>query len=159
MAVADGETITVVKDMGLVSAVFDERTLSVLPGDLAIGHTRYSTHGSSNWSNAQPAYRPVGRAGFALGHNGNLTNTEALAERSGMLPGLVTSDSDLVAELLEHVGEHHGDESLVFHNQDARSLGPRLGLAFHPWARALSCMPGGSPLGSDALENRATRVK
>ncbi|HLN17502.1 MAG TPA: amidophosphoribosyltransferase [Acidimicrobiales bacterium] len=100
MAVADGETITVVKDMGLVSAVFDERTLSVLPGDLAIGHTRYSTHGSSNWSNAQPAYRPVGRAGFALGHNGNLTNTEALAERSGMLPGLVTSDSDLVAELL-----------------------------------------------------------
>jgi amidophosphoribosyltransferase len=42
----------------------------------------------------------VGRAGFALGHNGNLTNTAALAEQAGMLPGVVASDSDLVAELL-----------------------------------------------------------
>ena len=75
MAVSDGQTITVVKDMGLVTTVFDERTLSGLPGHLAIGHTRYSTHGSSDWAAAQPVYRPVGRAGFALGHNGNLTNT------------------------------------------------------------------------------------
>ena len=87
MAVSDGETITVVKDMGLVTTVFDERTLSGLHGHLAIGHTRYSTHGSSDWNNAQPAYRPVGRAGFALGHNGNLTETDALIERAGMLPG------------------------------------------------------------------------
>ena len=100
MAVSDGETITVVKDMGLVPTVFDERTLSALPGYLAIGHTRYSTHGSSDWSNAQPVYRPVGRAGFALGHNGNLTNTDALAERAGMLPGLGVTDSDVVAELI-----------------------------------------------------------
>jgi amidophosphoribosyltransferase len=100
MAVSDGETITVVKDMGLVSAVFDERTLSALSGYLAIGHTRYSTHGSSEWSNAQPAYRPVGRAGFALGHNGNLTETDALTERAGMLPGVGVSDSDVVAALL-----------------------------------------------------------
>ncbi len=100
MAVSDGESITVVKDMGLVTAVFDERTLSGLPGHLAIGHTRYSTHGSSDWINAQPVYRPVGRDGFALGHNGNLTNTDVLAKEAGMLPGMVTSDSDLVAELL-----------------------------------------------------------
>jgi len=100
MAVSDGDTITVVKDMGLVSAVFDERTLSILPGHLAVGHTRYSTHGSSNWDNAQPVYRPVARAGFALGHNGNLTNTAELATRAGMLPGMVASDSDVVAELL-----------------------------------------------------------
>ena len=105
MAVSDGETITVVKDMGLVTAVFDERTLSSLPGGLAIGHTRYSTHGSSDWTAAQPVYRPVGRAGFALGHNGNLTNTATLAERAGMLPGMVATDSDVVAELLAH---HHG---------------------------------------------------
>ncbi|MGH9007536.1 MAG: class II glutamine amidotransferase, partial [Acidimicrobiales bacterium] len=100
MAVSDGETITVVKDMGLVATVFDERTLSGLQGHLAIGHTRYSTHGSSDWSNAQPAYRPVGRAGFALGHNGNLTETDALFERAGMLPGMTASDSDVVAGLL-----------------------------------------------------------
>ncbi|MGA2519782.1 MAG: amidophosphoribosyltransferase [Acidimicrobiales bacterium] len=100
MAVSDGEAITVVKDMGLVTTVFDERTVSCLPGHLAIGHTRYSTTGASEWRNAQPVFRPVGRAGFALGHNGNLTNTAQLAEQAGMLPGVVASDSDLVAELL-----------------------------------------------------------
>jgi amidophosphoribosyltransferase len=100
MAVSDGQTITVVKDMGLVSAVFDERTLSGLHGHLAIGHTRYSTHGTSDWNNAQPAYRPVGRAGFALGHNGNLTETDLLIEKAGMLPGMTASDSDVVAALL-----------------------------------------------------------
>jgi amidophosphoribosyltransferase len=100
MAVCDGDTITVVKDMGLVATVFDERTLSGLEGHLAIGHTRYSTHGSSDWANAQPVYRPVGRAGFALGHNGNLTNTAQLGEKVGMLPGSMATDSDVVAELL-----------------------------------------------------------
>lgn len=99
MAVSDHETITVFKDMGLVAAVFDERSLSSLQGDLAIGHTRYSTTGPSTWHNAQPVYRSVGRAGFALGHNGNLTNTNELAADAGML-GVLTSDSDLVAELL-----------------------------------------------------------
>ena len=82
MAVSDGDTVMVVKDMGLVATVFDERTLSGLQGHLAIGHTRYSTHGASDWAGAQPVYRPVGRAGFALGHNGNLTNTPELAETS-----------------------------------------------------------------------------
>ena len=100
MAVSDGTTLTVVKDQGLVVAVFDDRTLAGLEGHLAIGHTRYSTTGSSTWRNAQPAYRGVGDRHFALGHNGNLTNTEALAEEAGMLPGTVSSDTDLVAELL-----------------------------------------------------------
>ncbi|MHB8681486.1 MAG: amidophosphoribosyltransferase [Acidimicrobiales bacterium] len=99
MAVSDGEGITVVKDMGLVTTVFNEHTLACLPGHLAIGHTRYSTTGASTWRNAQPVYRPIG-AGFALGHNGNLTNTGELAERIGMLPGTVASDSDFVAELI-----------------------------------------------------------
>ncbi|HUP71037.1 MAG TPA: amidophosphoribosyltransferase [Acidimicrobiales bacterium] len=100
MAVSDGETITIVKDMGLVTNVFDDRTLAPLKGHLAIGHTRYSTTGSSTWRNAQPVYREPGESGFALGHNGNLTNTEALAAEAGMLPGTVASDSDLVAELI-----------------------------------------------------------
>jgi amidophosphoribosyltransferase len=100
MAVSDGDSITVVKDQGLVSNVFDERTLAGLAGHLAVGHTRYSTTGSSTWRNAQPAYRAVGEAAFALGHNGNLVNTEALAAEAGMLPGTVSSDSDLVAEIL-----------------------------------------------------------
>src|SRR3954468_15299122 len=100
MAVSDGDQLFVVKDMGLVSHVFDERTLAPLQGHLAIGHTRYSTTGSSCWGNAQPVYRALGDAEFALGHNGNLTNTAALAAETGTLPGTITSDSDLVAELL-----------------------------------------------------------
>jgi len=100
MAVSDGETVMVMKDMGLVTTVFDERKLSALRGDVGIGHTRYSTAGQSEWRNAQPVFRDVGRAGFALGHNGNLTNTTALSESAGMLPGVVASDSDLVAEIL-----------------------------------------------------------
>jgi amidophosphoribosyltransferase len=100
IAVADADAVTVVKDMGLVPNVFSERTLAGLPGDIAIGHTRYSTTGSSTWRNAQPVFREASGVHFALGHNGNLTNTEALADEAGMLPGTVTSDSDLIAELL-----------------------------------------------------------
>ncbi len=100
IAVSDGETITVVKDMGLVTQVFDERKIAPLEGHLGIGHVRYSTTGSSTWRNAQPVYRSVGDAGFCLGHNGNLTNTEELADDLGMLPGVLTSDSELVGELL-----------------------------------------------------------
>jgi amidophosphoribosyltransferase len=100
MAVSDGDLLTVVKDQGLVAAVFDDRTLAGLDGHLAIGHCRYSTTGSSTWRNAQPAYRSMGERMFALGHNGNLVNTEALVAEAGMLEGTVTSDSDLIAELI-----------------------------------------------------------
>jgi amidophosphoribosyltransferase len=100
MAVSDGAAVTVVKDQGLVASVFDERTLAGLFGHLAIGHCRYSTTGSSTWRNAQPSYRSAGERHFALGHNGNLTNTEQLATEAGMLPGTITSDTDLVAELV-----------------------------------------------------------
>src|SRR3954454_24735482 len=101
IAVFDGELITVDKDMGLVSNVFNEYKLASLRGHLAIGHTRYSTTGSSTWHNAQPVVRgDVGEAGFALGHNGNLTNTAKLAAEAGMLPGVVSSDSDVIAELV-----------------------------------------------------------
>ena len=100
IATSDGERITVVKDMGLVSNVFNDRILSGLDGHLGIGQTRYSTTGSSSWRNAQPVYRGAAEREFALGHNGNLTNTETLANESGMLPGMIASDSDLIAELV-----------------------------------------------------------
>ena len=57
MAVSDGAEMMVVKDMGLVTNVFNERNLAGLQGHLAIGHTRYSTTGASTWHNAQPVYR------------------------------------------------------------------------------------------------------
>jgi amidophosphoribosyltransferase len=100
MAVSDGGQLLIDKDMGLVSHVFNDYKLAALQGHLAIGHTRYSTTGSSTWRNAQPVYRGTVWGEFALGHNGNLTNTAELAAEAGMLPGIVTSDSDLIAELL-----------------------------------------------------------
>ena len=111
MAVSDGDTVTVVKDMGLVPNVFDDHTLATLRGHLGIGHTRYSTTGSSTWRNAQPAFRSTPEGQFALGHNGNLTNTEALAEEIGMLPGVITSDTDLVAEMIQNEVSRAGQRS------------------------------------------------
>jgi amidophosphoribosyltransferase len=100
MAVSDGTEIVVSKEMGLVTSAFDGRKLAALTGHLALGHVRYSTGGASTWQNAQPVYRSVGDQGFALGHNGNLTNVAELEAEQNMLPGISSSDSDLVAELL-----------------------------------------------------------
>src|SRR5690348_10746215 len=109
IAVSNGTQILVYKDMGLVSQVFDEATLGSLQGHLAIGHTRYSTTGSSVWENAQPTFRATEHGALALGHNGNLTNTAELARlvsaarANGELIGKdrgATSDSDLMTELL-----------------------------------------------------------
>ncbi len=80
IAVSNGSQILVYKDMGLVAQVFDESHLSSLRGHLAIGHTRYSTTGSSVWENAQPTFRSTASGSIALGHNGNLTNTRDLLE-------------------------------------------------------------------------------
>lgn len=98
--------IMVVKDMGLVAQVFNEHMLAALHGHAAIGHTRYSTTGSSVWSNAQPVHRLVthedgSHSQFALAHNGNLTNTPSLLERSAVLPGTLGSDTEVLAELIE----------------------------------------------------------
>jgi len=79
MAVSNGRSIVVYKDMGLVSQVFDEPTLASMRGHLAVGHCRYSTTGSSSWDNAQPTFRPTALGSVALAHNGNLTNTSELA--------------------------------------------------------------------------------
>ena len=101
IAVSDGSGILVYKDMGLVAQVFSEATLATLQGHLGIGHTRYSTTGSNRWENAQPAFKPTSSGGVALGHNGNLTNTRALAAmvKRGNGPKAST-DSDIVAQLL-----------------------------------------------------------
>ncbi|NCD20129.1 MAG: amidophosphoribosyltransferase [Actinobacteria bacterium] len=78
IATSDGSQILVYKDMGLVSQVFDDAALSSLRGRIALGHTRYSTTGTSTWENAQPTLGPTAAGTVALGHNGNLTNTAEL---------------------------------------------------------------------------------
>jgi amidophosphoribosyltransferase len=119
MAVADGRTIVVFKELGLVSQVFDERTLGSLSGHMAVGHTRYSTTGSSTWENAQPSYRTAKLGGgVALAHNGNLTNILELAEELGDerdASGMnATTDSDLITALIaSHPGPTLADAALA----------------------------------------------
>ncbi len=109
IAVSDGSRITAMKDMGLVSQVFDEARLSGLEGHIAIGHTRYSTTGSTVWQNAQPVVRHAGGRTVALGHNGNLTNTAELREE--LLARRVqlrsTSDTEVMAAMI--AGAESGD--------------------------------------------------
>src|SRR5215212_1123061 len=78
IAVSDGGRLTVLREMGLVTQVFSEAKLRGLRGELAIGHTRYSTTGGAKWSNAQPLVHHGSARTIALGHNGNLVNTGAL---------------------------------------------------------------------------------
>ncbi|MGZ8607173.1 MAG: amidophosphoribosyltransferase [Actinomycetota bacterium] len=112
MAVSDGEHLLVFRELGLVSQVFNEATLTTLQGDLGIGHNRYSTTGSTTWENAQPAFKTDGHRSLALGHNGNLVNTLELAERAGR-SGAATTDSDLVATLLSRAkGDGRGAAAL-----------------------------------------------
>lgn len=92
-------TVHLHKEMGLVSQVFNETILNQMPGSLAVGHTRYSTTGSSRVVNAQPAVVETRLGSLALAHNGNLVNTAALREellqRNCNL--LTTTDSELIA--------------------------------------------------------------
>ncbi len=102
IAVRDGEHVTIQRDLGLVSAVFDETSLRTLTGDAAIGHVRYSTTGANKWDNAQPVAQTRGRDIVALGHNGNLTNTGELraeAERAGASL-CASTDSEIIAALI-----------------------------------------------------------
>ncbi|MFT4188613.1 MAG: amidophosphoribosyltransferase [Aeromicrobium sp.] len=120
IAVGNGRQILVYKDMGLVSQVFDESTLESLQGEIAIGHARYSTTGSSVWRNAQPTFRPTASGSVALGHNGNLTNThelvELLAEREGdgrRSRESATSDTAAMASLLASYEDRSIEEAAL----------------------------------------------
>jgi amidophosphoribosyltransferase len=102
IAVSDGGRLTTLRDMGLVTQVFDEQKLRGLRGELAIGHTRYSTTGSSQWGNAQPLVKHGSARTIALGHNGNLTNAAELrAELAelGHRPA-TTADTEVIATLV-----------------------------------------------------------
>jgi amidophosphoribosyltransferase len=102
IAVSDGSTVRMHKDMGLVSQVFDEEILASLPGELAIGHNRYSTSGSSVLRNAQPIYCTSSTGEIAVAHNGNLINARELRhelEEHGERFD-TTADSEVIARLL-----------------------------------------------------------
>ena len=119
IATSDGSRILVYKDMGLVSQVFTESDLATLPGNLAIGHCRYSTTGSSTWVNAQPTLRPTKYGTLALAHNGNLTNTGDLAELVQKLEPSAgrdrgaTTDTEIMTALISLQNEKNVEASAI----------------------------------------------
>ena len=98
IAVSDRGNLTVLREMGLVAHVFDEQQLQALPGEVAIGHTRYSTTGANKWANAQPLIHHGRARTVALGHNGNLVNVEEL--RSELIADGVRLESGLDSEVI-----------------------------------------------------------
>ena len=119
IATSDGSRILVYKDMGLVSQVITESDLAPLPGNLAIGHCRYSTTGSSTWVNAQPTLRPTKYGTLALAHNGNLTNTGDLAELVQKLEPTAgrergaTTDTEIMTALISLQNEKNVEASAM----------------------------------------------
>lgn len=102
IAVSDGDQVRMHKDVGLVSQVFNEDILSTLPGESAVGHTRYSTTGASVLRNAQPIYCQSLVGDIAVAHNGNLINAGKLRtemEQEGE-KFETTSDSEVLARIL-----------------------------------------------------------
>lgn len=102
IAVSDGQQIRLHKEMGLVTQCFDEEVLKKLKGDIAIGHVRYSTTGSSILCNAQPLMASTPDGTVVIGHNGNLVNTTQIREEleAQRIPFETTNDSEVVAKLV-----------------------------------------------------------
>ena len=90
------------RDMGLVSQVFKPENLARLQGDKALGHTRYSTTGSSSTGNEQPIIVDCNRGKIAVAHNGNLTNTAQLRDELEAKGSIfqTTVDSEIILHLL-----------------------------------------------------------
>lgn len=112
IAVGDGETVMVTKDLGLVTQVFDEEALAALQGNMAIGHVRYSTSGSkASWEAAQPHMSAIDDVLLALAHNGTLTNTNKLRARliSDGVHLYSSTDSEVAAKCIGMVTRrtHH----------------------------------------------------
>jgi amidophosphoribosyltransferase len=148
ITVSDGKRLNTVKDVGLVAQVFDDpNRMAALRGDLALGHTRYSTTGSNKLINTQPMVYEHPQIGpIAMGHNGNLTNyrqlrdeleekgvvfdtssdTEVILRLIGQTPG-----PDLKTVLRRSLPRLEGAYSLVFITRDSVA-GVRDQLGFRP---------------------------
>ncbi|MFM8360135.1 MAG: amidophosphoribosyltransferase, partial [Verrucomicrobiota bacterium] len=111
----DGKTFHVHRGMGLVPQVFTGEVLHKLVGPSAIGHTRYSTTGSSNITNAQPLTVDCAKGRIAIGHNGNLTNAAQLREELEARGSIfqTTVDSEIILHLLAQPARGGHESALI----------------------------------------------
>ena len=116
IAVNHKGVLSIHKGMGLVNDVFSEPVLSALKGDMAVGHVRYSTTGSSVLKNAQPLLIEYAKGSICIAHNGNLVNSLELRgylEKSGSI-FQTTTDSELIIHLMARAKSQNLEESLLY---------------------------------------------
>jgi amidophosphoribosyltransferase len=111
IAASDGKALHLEKAMGLVADVFTEARLRKLHGDMAIGHVRYSTAGSSQLKNAQPILAAYRHGSVALAHNGNLVNAAQLKDELEAQGSIFSSSSD--SEVIVHLIARSRSQSLA----------------------------------------------
>jgi len=114
IATSDGQNLHVRTGMGLVAQVFEEGDIRNLPGSIAIGHTRYSTTGSSRLVNAQPIIINGPNGAIAVGHNGNIVNAQELRVSLEAQGEIFTSstDSEVIARLISNAPGHNWEDRL-----------------------------------------------
>lgn len=116
IAVGDGGTVMVRKDLGLVSRVFSNADIEALPGQLAVGHVRYGTAGAKSWEASQPHLSTINEVIVALAHNGTLVNTDDLRRQLIELgvPFNSNSDSEVAVKLIGYFTKetHHLREGI-----------------------------------------------
>ncbi|GAA0179792.1 amidophosphoribosyltransferase [Clostridium sediminicola] len=115
ITVSDGEKLKCVKDMGLVHEALDKETVTSLRGNMAIGHVRYSTTGSSNVKNAQPLLSKYKLGAISIAHNGNLINADVirdLLEDGGVLFH-TSNDSEVILNLIARKVKYGIEEAVV----------------------------------------------
>src|ERR1700736_990758 len=111
---SDGRELYLEKAMGLVADIFQPEVLARLPGDAALGHTRYSTAGDTSLTNAQPIVIDCNKGKLALAHNGNLTNAAKLRrnlEHRGSI-FQTTSDTEVIVHLVARSSAHNLEGAL-----------------------------------------------
>lgn len=112
---SDGRELHSHKGMGLVGDVFDDASLNKLKGDIAIGHVRYSTTGSSLLKNAQPLVVEYARGAIALGHNGNLVNAKILRDELEAYGSIfqTTVDSEIILHRLARCNSSSFQDNII----------------------------------------------
>lgn len=115
ISVSSGRDIIVYKDMGLVNQVFDEKILSILKGEIGIGHVRYSTTGSSIPQNAQPIVVKGKKHKIAIAHNGNLVNSEELRKKltHSEISFTSTTDSEIIAHYIANSSQEKIEDAIL----------------------------------------------
>ena len=113
IAVSDGIKLRSIRNLGLVTSVFNEQKLNKLKGFIAIGHNRYSTTGGNTQANIQPVILSLKHKVFAVSHNGNIVNSQELAQKLINVKRISTSDTEVLAYTIYYASGEKWNEKII----------------------------------------------